>query len=281
VNAPSSLTLRLIIITDVDGSLTDQKTYSYEQSLPAISRLVSLNVPLVLCSSKTRAEMHRLWKQLNLKDPFIVENGGAICAPPRYFPFPMRGFNSTGTLPQMELGTRVPKLREVLTDTGVQCGVKVRFFGSMQVDELAHLTGLTPEEAALAREREYGEPFLVEGKNPDKFIRALIGKGFSVTHGDRFFYITGQHDKGTAVKILLDLYRRIDAKLTSVGLGNSANDFPLFCQVDRPVLVRKSDGTWDREITDKLPFIERTEAMGPLGWREAIERILATTAKSL
>jgi len=109
----------------------------------------------------------------------------------------------------------------------------------------------------------------------------LIGKGFTVTQGDRFFYLTGNHDKGTAVKILLDLYRRIDGKLTTVGLGNSANDFPLFCQVDRPILVRRSDQAWDSEITEKLPFIERTEAAGPLGWNEAIDRILATTAKSL
>jgi mannosyl-3-phosphoglycerate phosphatase family protein len=271
----------LVIISDVDGAILDQQNYSYERSLPAISRLLSLNVPLVLCSSKTRAEMHRLWKELHLKDPFIVENGGAICVPPRYFPFPLRGFNSVGSFPQMELGTRVSKLREVLLDTALQCGVKVRFFGSMSAEEIAALTGLTKDQAALARKREYGEPFLVEGKNQDKFVRALIGKGFTITRGDRFFYLTGNHDKGTAVKILLELYRRLEGKLTSVGLGNSANDFPLLCQVDRPILVRRSDGAWDREITEKLPFIERTEAAGPLGWSEAIDRILATSGKPL
>jgi mannosyl-3-phosphoglycerate phosphatase family protein len=273
--------LRLVIITDVDGTLLDQESYSYERSLPAISRLLSLNVPLVLCSSKTRAELQRLWQELHLKDPFIVENGGAIYVPPHYFPFALRGFNSTGSFPQMELGTRVSKLRAVLVDTASQRGVKVRFFGSMSAEEIAALTGLTADQAALAREREYGEPFLVEGKNQDRFVRALIGKGFSVTRGDRFFYLTGNHDKGTAVKILLDLYRRMEGKLTSVGLGNSANDFPLLCHVDRPVLVRRSDGAWDADITEKLPFIERTEAAGPLGWSEAIDRILATTAKSL
>jgi mannosyl-3-phosphoglycerate phosphatase family protein len=273
--------LRLVVITDVDGTLLDQESYSYERSLPAISRLLSRNVPLVLCSSKTHAELHRLWKELHLKDPFIVENGGAIYVPPGYFPFALRGFNSASSFPQMELGTRVSKLREVLVDTASQCGVKVRFFGSMSAEDIAALTGLTADQAALARKREYGEPFLVEGKNQDKFVRALIGKSFSVTRGDRFFYLTGNHDKGTAVKILLDLYRRIEGKLTSVGLGNSANDFPLLCHVDRPVLVRRSDGTWDPDIIEKLPFIERTEAAGPLGWSEAIDRILATTAKSV
>jgi mannosyl-3-phosphoglycerate phosphatase len=272
--------LRLVIITDIDGTLIDQETYSYESSLPAISRLLSLKIPLVLCSSKTRAEIMRLRKELDLKDPFIAENGGAIYAPMGYFPFPLTGFTSAGTFRSFELGTRVSKLRQVLNDTASHCHVRVKFFGSMSVEQIAALTGLTPEQATLAREREYGEPFLVEGKNQDKLIRALIGKGFSVTSGDRFFYLTGNHDKGKAVKILLDLYRRVEPKMTSVGIGNSPNDFPLLCQVDRPVLVRKSDGSWDSEVTQKLPLVERTEARGPLGWREAIEKTLITTAKS-
>lgn len=272
--------LRLVIITDVDGTLIDQETYSYESSLPAVARLMSLKIPLVLCSSKTRAEIMRLRQELHLKDPFIVENGGAICAPAGYFPFPLTGFKSTGAFRSFELGTRVSKLRQVLNDTASDCHVKVKFFGSMSVEQIAALTGLTREQAALAREREYGEPFLVEGKNQDQLIRALIGKGFSVTSGDRFFYLTGNHDKGRAVKILLDLYRRVEPKMTSVGLGNSPNDFALLCQVDRPVLVRKSDGSWDTEVTQKLPLVERTEARGPLGWREAIEKILATAAKN-
>jgi mannosyl-3-phosphoglycerate phosphatase family protein len=270
----------LVIITDVDGSLLDQETYSYADSLPAISKLLSLQVPLVLCSSKTRAEIRRLRDELHLNDPFIVENGGAICAPEQYFPFPLRGFNVAGPFQELELGTRVAILRQVLIDTATQCGVKVRFFGSMPVEEIAGLTGLTTEQAALAQEREYGEPFLINGKNQDKLIRALIGKGFSVTHGERFFYLTGNHDKGKAVKILLSLYKRMEGKITTVGLGNSANDFSLLCQVDRPVIVRKPDGCWDQEITEKLPSAERTEAKGPLGWREAIDKLLATTGKS-
>jgi len=270
---------RLIIITDIDGTLIDQETYSYESSLPAISRLLSLKIPLVLCSSKTRAEILRLRQELHLNDPFIVENGGAICAPAGYFPFPLRG--SIRSLPTIELGTRVSKLRQMLTDTASQCHVKVRFFGSMSVDEIAGLTGLTGDQAALAQKREYGEPFLIDGKNQDKLVRALIGKGLSVTRGDRFFYLTASHDKGKALKILLDLYRRIEPRITTVGLGNSDNDFPLLCQVDRAVLVRKPDGSWDPEITQKLPFVERTEAMGPLGWREAIDKILASTTEGL
>ena len=68
----------LIVITDLDGTLLDEKSYSYQASLPAIQRLKSAGIPLVLCSSKTYSEILPLWRELDLKDPFIVENGGAI-----------------------------------------------------------------------------------------------------------------------------------------------------------------------------------------------------------
>ena len=53
---------RLIVITDVDGTLIDQRTYSYELSLPAVRRLQAKRIPVVLCSTKTSAEIILLWR---------------------------------------------------------------------------------------------------------------------------------------------------------------------------------------------------------------------------
>ena len=73
---------------------------------------------------------------------------------------------------------------------------------------------------------------------------------------------------------LLDLYRRQYGSLVSVGLGNSANDLPMLRETDLAVLVRNPDSTQDAEITKHLPNVERTDAIGPRGWREAIDAIL-------
>ena len=265
---------RLVILTDLDGTLLDQESYSYEAAVPAVGKLKSLGIPIILCSSKTGSEISSLWKELALGDPFIVENGGGIYCPPRYFPFSLPAFKSKRSFKVLELGTDVRALRQVLVETAAYCHTPVRSFGAMSVEGICAMTGLTRDQVTLARKREYDEPFLVDGGDRERLFRALIGKGFTVTHGDRFFHLTGNHSKGNAVKILLDLYRQRDSGFMSVGLGNSANDLPLLMQVDRPVLVRKMDGSWDTEVAVAIPGIERTHAVGPQGWREAVEKIL-------
>lgn len=265
---------QLIVITDLDGTLLDEKTYSYQASLSAIQKVKSLGTPLILCSSKTHSEILPLWMELALTDPFIVENGGAIYAPGRYFPFSLPGFKFQRPFEVLELGTDVITLRRVLTETSARCRATVRSFGSMSVDEICALTGLKRDQAVLALKRKYDEPFLVEGGDRERLFRTLIGRGFTVTRGDRFFHLIGNHDKGNAVKVLLDLYRRKDPQILSVGLGDSANDLPLFQQVDRPILIRRPDGSWDEEVMASIPGIKRTEGIGPHGWHEAVEKIL-------
>jgi mannosyl-3-phosphoglycerate phosphatase len=269
---------RLVVITDLDGTLLDGKTYGYDASLPAIRRLKALEIPLVLCSSKTYGEVVLLWRELGLAGPFIVEDGGAIYVPAGYFPFPLPGFKSRASFKSLALGTDVRALRKILAETANGCRATVRSFGTMSAEEISALTGLTRDQARLALEREYDEPFLIEGGDGERLLRTLIGKGFTVSRGNRFFHLTGKHDKGKAVKIVLDLYRRENPQIFSVGLGNSANDLPLLNQVDRPVLVRDPAGGWDREVMEKIPLIELSQGIGPKGWAEAIEKIVAQVA---
>ena len=54
----------LLVATDLDGCLLDEETYSYEAARPALDALARRRVPLVLCSSKTRAEMQPLAREL-------------------------------------------------------------------------------------------------------------------------------------------------------------------------------------------------------------------------
>jgi mannosyl-3-phosphoglycerate phosphatase len=263
-----------VIITDLDGTLLDQKTYSYQACLPAIRKVQSSKIPLVLCSSKTRSEIEPLWKELKLEDPFIVENGGAIYFRPGYFPFTVENARDEGGLEKLALGQSVKFLRHVLLDAVRRFRVHARSFGDMRPDEIAQLTGLPRESAWAASQREYDEPFVVDGGNAQRLFTALRTKGLKIARGDRFFHLSCGSDKGRATNELLKLYRRSNPSLVSVGIGNSANDLPLLCHVDRPVLVRNPDGSWDSTVAQNLSAARHTLNIGPEGWREAVEEIL-------
>lgn len=270
------MTQRLIVISDLDGTLLDQQTYRYEVCLPTIQKLLSLKIPLILCSSKTRCEILPLWKKLGLHDPFVVENGGAIYFPVGYFSFSVEGAKPRGEFAAIEFGTDISMLRQALAEAARQCQVKVSSFGSMDLDEISALTGLPRDQALLAGMREYDEPFVVEEQDRQEIYANLAARGLNVIEGDRFSHLTGGNDKGRAVKVLLDLYRRNGPLEISVGLGNSANDLAFLLEVDRPVAIRNPDGTWDAGLQRAIPNIGKSRGVGPDGWRETVEDILAS-----
>ncbi len=264
----------VVVITDLDGTMLDQRTYAYDQSLPAIEKLRQAEIPLVLCSSKTTAEIIPLQRELELKQPFICESGGAIYLPQNYFPFAIATMESRRVFEVIEFGKRIFHLRQALQETAQACDAVVQSFGTMTFQAIMSGTGLTLEQAIQARQREYDEPFFIDAGDEATLLAALRARGLTVTKGDRFYHLTGGHDKGDAVKTLLGHYRRQQPSLISIGLGNSANDLPLLRNTDIAVLVRNPDGSWDAEVAAQLPSVRRTDGIGPAGWREAIENLL-------
>jgi len=269
-------TKRLIVFTDLDGTLLDQNTYSYRASLPALRKLQALQMPVILCSSKTRAEIEPLWRELPLEDPFIIENGGAICFTPDYFTSAVTNARPDAKLYTLELGSHIGELRAGLAEAAHRLHIRVRSFGDMNAADIAELTGLTRHQAQAAAQREYDEPFLIEEPSRERMLAtALRMRGFIVTKGDRFFHLSRGSDKGKASRLLMDLYRKDGAALMSVGLGNSANDLPLLLAVERPILIRNPDRSWDSTITQNIPGIRKTMSIGPEGWAESVEKLLA------
>jgi len=267
---------RLIVFTDLDGTLLDQNTYSYRASLPALRKLQALKMPVILCSSKTRAEIEPLWRELPLEDPFVVENGGAIYFLPEYFPAAADNARTDNRLCTLELGGHIGELRAGLAEAARRLHIRVRSFGDMSQTEILELTGLTKHQAQAAAQREYDEPFLIDEPSRERMLAtALRMRGFTVTKGDRFFHLSRGSDKGKAARLLMDLYRKDGAVLMSVGLGNSANDLSLLLAVERPILIRNPDRSWDSTITQNIPGIRKTMSIGPEGWAESVEKLLA------
>lgn len=261
-----------IIFTDLDGTLLEHMTYSFEAASPALDLVRERGVPLVLCSSKTRVEIENYRERLGNTDPFITENGGGIFIPGGYFPFDAGGEEFEG-YSVIVLGTPYPEIRKAFGEIRSSLGINVRGFGEMTPEDIAELSGLSIEEAALAQVRDFGEPFIFEEgeTRKEEFLAAIEKKGLHWTRG-RFHHILGDNDKGRAVGILSGLFRRRFGPLRTIGLGDGLNDLPMLRAVDVPVLVRKPEGGYEPEID--VPGLVRTSKPGPAGWREAVEELL-------
>jgi mannosyl-3-phosphoglycerate phosphatase len=128
--------------------------------------------------------------------------------------------------------------------------------------------------------REYDEPFLLEGPQAlvDEVCRQIVVRGLRWTKCERFFHLRGDTERGEAAELLMRCYQR-DQRLRpqrhpveSVGIGDSIADVPLLAVVDHPVLVQKPDGSFDTDVL--LPRLTRTQGLGPLGWTDAVLRLV-------
>jgi mannosyl-3-phosphoglycerate phosphatase len=261
----------MIIFTDLDGTLLHPKSYSFQEAASALDLIRERGVPLVLCSSKTRAEIEVYRERLNIGHPFISENGGGIYIPEGYFPAHGTGYQQGG-YEVITLGSPYEEIRKRFVAMRERLGIAVRGFGDMNIEEVAALTGLTIEEARLAKQREFEEPFIFPGKPDDRFFKEIEGEKLRWTQG-RFFHLMGDHHKGRAVNILRRLYERRDGLVMTIGIGDSLNDLPFLVAVDRPVLVKKESGRHDARID--IPGLVRTEGIGPAGWNEAVLRLIS------
>lgn len=263
---------KTIIFTDLDGALLDPVRYSFNDALPALRLIQARGIPLILCSSKTRGEIVGLRQRMHNGHPFVSENGGRIFIPSGYFSAPVEADTVNG-YQIITLGTPYAEIRRHFVALRERLGVRVCGFADMTVADVAALTGLSCDEATLAKQRDFDEPFVFDGAPDERFLQAIEAEGLRWTQG-RIFHIMGGHDKGMAVNLLKTLYEQEYGAVASIGLGDSLNDLPLLMAVDRPILVRLADGNFDTRIA--IPGLLKTQFPGPAGWNEAVLQLLTT-----
>ncbi len=266
----------IVVFTDLDGTLLDGH-YSHHAADEALDAVRKRNIPLVICSSKTRAEIEHYREALAISDPFVSENGGAIFIPRGYFSPGTQGLAGRGEIDGqfhvIRLGAPYREVREAVKELRAR-GFDVRGFGDMPVAEIASLTRLPVDEALLAARREFDEPFVFRGSIHDvqKMDEIIQERGFRLTRAS-LFHISGQTDKGRAVSVLTGMYRRERGRVLTVALGDSLSDLSMLQAVDVPIIVQKPDGSYDPEL-ERYNF-EKAGGPGPAGWNNAVLEVLS------
>ncbi len=271
-------TLFFVIFSDLDGTLLDHHTYEWQAARPALNLCNRLKYPVVLVSSKTRAEMEILRDEMSISGPFVTENGGGVFIPPR--PDVSPGSDATGgacpqEMKKLSLGLPYPRLVAALREIRKELGLNLKGFSDMKVNEISRLTGLDPDSARLAAMREYDEPFIILNEQPSDLaavVQAAEKRGLTITTGGRFYHLQGGNDKGQAMDRVLSWYRQCHGNVASVALGDSPNDFPMLERADFPVFVGVPKDA--AALTEKIPRLTVTPEQGPRGWNSAVQNIL-------
>jgi mannosyl-3-phosphoglycerate phosphatase len=274
---------RVVVFTDLDGTLLDAETYSFDEARPVLEELRRREIPLVACTSKTAAETRHFLRRLELPEaPYIVESGAGVY-------LPEGSVEGIGALGEPRDGCRLVRLgagyAEVLqgmAEIRAHTGGAVRGFHDMTADEIARETGLPAELAALAKGREFDEPFRLlrdqEGW-PSELEALAVRRGLCLTKGGRYWHLHGDTDKGRAVELVKSLYRNQWGRVATIGAGDSAMDLPMLESVDIPVIVAKPGGAYDPVLMERTQTPVLSGAAGPAGWSrgvgEALSRLIS------
>lgn len=262
----------MILFSDLDGTLLDHDTYSYEPVVPLLDHLKDLDIPVIFNTSKTRAETQVLCNALDLKDPFIVENGSAVVVPSAspYIEH-ISGLNEEHEFVLAEPRDHI--LRKL--NTLRKKGFRFESYQDWSVEQLAKITKLTREEARLSLQRNYTEPLLWRDSEQQLalFKRLLEAQGLVALKGGRFLHVMSGGGKGEAMKWMIAQWQRIHkARPIVVALGDGGNDVCMLNEADYAVVIKSPVNPYP-EVTTAGEVIQ-TGATGPEGWVRSVRLIL-------
>ena len=251
------------VVTDIDGTLMDH-SYDYGPAKETIRWLQELNIPVIPCTSKTASEVKLIRRELSLRDPYIVENGGAIY-----------GEELNGKTWDLILGETYERLESILVSLSKDVEYKLKPLNNLTDQEATDLTGLKGNDLTLMRDRYWSMPFLnpprnIDGKLADccKKYNVVIFRGNRMSH-----LLSSNSNKGKAIDKLIQYSKKTNVKV--IGLGDSPNDIPLLKRADYRIVIPSSLGP-NKRLIDELGNIDYIVSDKPhgLGWRKEINHLV-------
>lgn len=245
--------LPLLVFSDLDGTLLDHESYSYQAAMPALAALKALGAGVILATSKTAAEVTPLRADLGLTDwPAIVENGAGL----------LEATAKTDARVYRDIRGRLAALPPGF-----------RGFGDMTDAEVSGITGLPVESATLARDRAFSEPGVWTGPDAalEAFLDAAEQAGLHHRRGGRFLTFSLGGTKADRMQALIDRY----TPSLTLALGDAPNDTEMLETADRGVIVANPYAAPLPPLAGEAEHrITRTTLPGPEGWNAAVLALL-------
>lgn len=265
-------TWQIIVFSDLDGSLLDHETYDHAPAQEALDRLKALAIPLVLATSKTLEEVLVLMEELDLSEPFIIENGGALLVPTDYF---IPGDSTAETYDEIPLSIGIDELKAWVSAAHDEQGFRFRSMLDMSPMEVMDYTGLEPGEAERALMRRYSIPLVWQDTQDrlDEFSMQVREHGWRLLRGGRFIHLQGPTDKSKAMQECIRCFEKEGQnRIISIALGDSENDRGMLEAADYAIVIRRASGGHLQLLRNEDVYI--SSQPGPAGWNEGLLHVL-------
>jgi mannosyl-3-phosphoglycerate phosphatase len=266
--------MQKVIFTDIDGTLLDSYFPDLNKAKKLVEKTLLNGIHLILCSSKTELEQDLIRSNIHLKEPFIVENGGATIIPLGYFK--KSKFNHSKKFQNkyiIETGGSSFKIRSLLKKIRTKHKINFKGTSDLSIPELSKITKLSEDYAERMIKRKYSETIVqIDSKDMPNFVINVEELGLKVIPGGQYFDITLGNDKGTAATILMEIFRKeYENDVIFFGIGDSKNDESMLSIMNHSILVQKPDASWQNLRIDNL---QKVKGIGTRGWEVALEIIL-------
>jgi mannosyl-3-phosphoglycerate phosphatase len=267
-------TLPIVVFSDVDSVRCDTDADSFASAANTLGRFGPDEVPLVLCSSRTRAEIEEVQQELEIRHPFVCESGNAAFIPAGYFDFEVPDARDRAGYQAVEFGWPYEEVVQTLGRTAERLRIEIIGFNDMSVEEVARECHMGLLQARLAKLREYGERFRVIDHSETtrgRLFKALKAARLRCVGGERYDHVGAAVDNGAGVNLLCSLYQRAYGGVLTVGLAGPAADDLVLRVVNRRVVAfedRQAKGEvdcvgWAEAIVDSVQALRRQESSRP------------------
>jgi mannosyl-3-phosphoglycerate phosphatase family protein len=232
----------MIIFTDLDNCLLDS-SYSAVSIRDFTHNLIEKGIIISVISSKTSPEIDFFFNEMDFFGPYAAENGGLVV---------INGERE-------ELATKSEIIKRDLRNIAKETNIEIELLSEMKNERIKELTGLPDHLIPLAKERSFSEPFRFVFNPDENFLEKIKSLGYTIFWGGNFYQVYRGSSKGKAVQMI-----KKKKNGYSIGIGDSANDYPMLDECDYPILLGSKKNKKYRNF----------KGFGPVIWKKAVEKAL-------
>tara|TARA_B100000941_G_C28460906_1_gene530698 strand:+ start:43 stop:849 length:807 start_codon:yes stop_codon:yes gene_type:complete len=261
---------KVLIFTDLDGSLLHRDTFKFDEIKDYLTQLISNGIFVIPNTSKTEKEILEFINELGSSLPFISENGAAI------YGLDLLNANFPKKL---ILSREKDDLLNIFKNT-VPSNLqnKCKWLSDMDKKKQSLIFGLKDKKLSMALDRKYTIPFLFEGTKNEKneLSKIIKNRDLYLQEGGRVINLTDKVNKANALRVFVKFFKKDNMNVKTIAVGDNYNDLEMLKTSDFPCLVFNDKFTLDKISINNLITSNKPS---PAGWVDVIKIALVQINK--